>query len=207
VLSLSNLLTWSKSEPERESNCVDAARRGDRAAFDTVVAVYDRELRRFLSRKVAKSEVEDIAQETWVAAWNSLNWFDGRCRFRTWLFGIAVLKVKDHFRRKRSRPEPPLSLVDTIRYHEQRYGGAEMKESVRKVLETLSEAQREVIELYYFAELNLPEISRVLGRNLNTVKYQFYRAHAQAAEAMGNVSDWVSPDPRQTRKNGSLRGS
>ncbi len=45
-------------------------------------------------------------------------------------------------------------------------------------------AQREVLELYYYAELTLPEIAAALGRNLNTVKYQFYRAHALAAEGL-----------------------
>jgi DNA-directed RNA polymerase specialized sigma24 family protein len=48
------------------------------------------------------------------------------------------------------------------------------------------------LELYYYAELNLPEIAQVLNRNLNTVKYQFYRAHTQVAAAMGNPETWLN---------------
>ena len=48
----------------------------------------------------------------------------------------------------------------------------------------LPENQREVLEMYYFAELTLPEIAGLLDRNLNTVKYQFYRAHTQVAEQL-----------------------
>ena len=36
--------------------------------------------------------------------------------------------------------------------------------------------------MYYYAELTLAEIAEALGRNVNTVKYQFYRAHTQVAE-------------------------
>jgi len=42
----------------------------------------------------------------------------------------------------------------------------------------------ETTTLYYYAELTLPEIAEALGRNVNTVKYQFYRAHAQAADGL-----------------------
>jgi RNA polymerase sigma factor (sigma-70 family) len=52
-------------------------------------------------------------------------------------------------------------------------------------LRTLPEAQREVVELYYYAELTLPEIATSLNRNLNTVKYQFYRAHQAVARELG----------------------
>ena len=55
---------------------------------------------------------------------------------------------------------------------------------VRAALSELPEAQREVLELYYYAELTLAEIADSLGRNLNTVKHQFYRAHAMAADRL-----------------------
>ena len=51
-------------------------------------------------------------------------------------------------------------------------------DTVRHLLGELDEAQRGVLELYYYAQLTLAEIAAILGRNTNTVKYQFYRAHA-----------------------------
>lgn len=48
-----------------------------------------------------------------------------------------------------------------------------------------------VVEMYYYAELTLPEIALALGRNLNTVKYQFYRAHARAARELQESSPAV----------------
>ena len=64
------------------------------------------------------------------------------------------------------------------------YAAADRAQAVRAALAGLPEAQQEVLELYFYAELTLPEIAEMLGRNLNTVKYQFYRAHAQAALAL-----------------------
>lgn len=56
---------------------------------------------------------------------------------------------------------------------------------VERLLAELEETQREVIELYYYAQLTLAEIATVLERNLNTVKYQFYRAHSELLAAVG----------------------
>lgn len=176
-----------------EEAVLQAAREGDRKAFDKLVEHYDPELRRFLKRRVPRGEVEDVLQESWLAAWSSIAWFDGRCKFRTWLYGISIYKVKDHYRaRGRRVPEVNEDHIDrTWEMHEGRYDGTELRESIRTLLDCLSEQQREVVELYYYAELTLAEISRVLNRNLNTVKYQFYRAHTQAAEHAGDLSEWL----------------
>ncbi len=57
---------------------------------------------------------------------------------------------------------------------------------VAGALESLSADQRQLLELYYFAELTLPEIAVALNKPVNSVKYQFYRAHK-------NVSDYMNP--------------
>jgi hypothetical protein len=59
------------------------------------------------------------------------------------------------------------------------------REAVKVVLSRLPDAQREVLALYYFAELTLPEIATALNRNPNTIKYQFYRANAQRRGLQG----------------------
>ena len=81
------------------------------------------------------------------------------------------------------------------------------KQSVRSVLTLLASEQREVVEMYYYAELSLPEIAVALERNLNTVKYQFYRAHTLIERALtddipvGNaVIDSQSSSQNKTRK-------
>jgi RNA polymerase sigma-70 factor, ECF subfamily len=150
---------------------------------------HEKELRGFLSRKVSAEEVDDLLQDTWLAAWLALPSFDGRGRFKSWLYKLAIHKFQDHLRDKyRAVPQVHVdTIADTWPNTQDAYAAYDLKDSTRALLETLSPAQRDVIELYYFAELTLPEIARALSRNLNTVKYQFYRAHAQVAEAMASA--------------------
>ena len=163
-----------------------AARRGDRRAFDALVSAHESQLRGFLMRRVGAEAADDILQETLVACWTALTRFDGRSRFKTWLYSIALHKCADHARaEKRAAARNAVDATDSpAQSVEDLYAAAELRETVHTLLAQLPVAQREVVEMYYYAELTLPEIAVTLGRNLNTVKYQFYRAHAQVANEL-----------------------
>jgi RNA polymerase sigma-70 factor (ECF subfamily) len=169
-----------------ESGSVRAARKGDRRAFDTLVGAYTAPLRGFLIRRVGAELADDVMQETWMAAWAAISSYSGKSGFKAWLFGIALHKGTDALRtRGRSTAVAWSDLLENIVS-----GGPDPYETtvnshvIRGVLAEMPEAQREVLELYYYAELTLSEIAEILGRNLNTVKYQFYRAHAAAADRL-----------------------
>lgn len=190
-------------EPD-ERALVQAARGRDRAAFDTLVQVHQARLRAFLTRRVGPDAAEDVLQETFLAAWQAIPRLDLRVRFKTWLFSIAVHKAADHHRALGRRADQEVPLLDDGRYAAADPGGgftadAERREVVRTLLAQLNDDQRQLLEMYYFAELTLPEIAVVLGRNLNTVKYQFYRVHAVAAQryaALGIEGDDLAPQAR-----------
>jgi len=196
---------------------VEAARRGDKRAFDTLVATYQTQLKGFVSRRVGVEAVDDLAQDVWIAVWNALPRFERRACFRTFLYGIAVHKCMDYHRlQKRSAGAvqsssltenamnaalsvSPTSDMQEYKTPEELYAAAETRESIRMIVDTLPVVQREVLDLYYWAELTLPEIARVLGRNLNTVKYQFYRGHdlvAQGLTEMERANNSVSRPSR-----------
>ena len=132
--------------------------------------------------------------------------FQKRSSFRTWLFSIAVNKCMDHHRAQGRHGGTPLSLDDSglaerpdgLRSPEELYAAAELRETVRGLIETLPPPQREVLDLYYYAELTLPEIAQALHRNLNTVKYQFYRAHDLVGQALSQ---------REVVNNGAMTSS
>jgi RNA polymerase sigma-70 factor (ECF subfamily) len=151
--------------------------------------MHDKELRGFLARKVSAEDVDDLLQDTWLAAWTALPSFDGRGRFKSWLYKLAIHKFQDHLRDKyRTVPQINVdTIAETWAAPSDHFAAADLRDSTKALLNNLSDSQRDVIELYYFAELTLPEIARALDRNLNTVKYQFYRAHAQVAEAMNGA--------------------
>lgn len=174
---------------------ISAARKGDRGAFDALVSEYQRDLRIFLLRRISDSEIEDVLQDTWLAAWNSLHTFDSKSRFKTWLFAIALNKTRDHYRQQKSKFK---AVANEDLVSEDDLGEKTLiKELVRGAIMELTQSQREVLELYYFASFTLPEVARALNRNLNTVKYQFYRAHVE-------VSDYLNA--KDTKSNSATRG-
>jgi RNA polymerase sigma-70 factor (ECF subfamily) len=180
-----------------EAELIARARGGDRRAFDALVRTYHDSLFGFLARRLdgAAEAASDIVQETLIAAWSALPRFDGRSRFKTWLYGIALHKCADHARREKRRGEVTQEIGGEVAQAareeasigqsvEDLYVAAQLRETVQSLLVRLPAPQREVIEMYYYADLTLPEIAHALGRNLNTVKYQFYRAHAVVARAL-----------------------
>jgi RNA polymerase sigma factor (sigma-70 family) len=169
-----------------EERLIEAAKGGSREAFDTLLRQQEGRLRGFLASRVGREVLDDVLQETRVACWLNLPRYNGTGRFQAWLFGIAYHKCADHFRGRRGAS----SEVPLDEEVEQRpdpcdaYDVADTRMMVREFLTTLPDVQREVMELYYYGGLTLVEIGTLLGRSPNTVKAQFYRAHARAAEQL-----------------------
>lgn len=194
---------WLK-DTSSEAALIASARQGDRAAFDALVRRHESLLRGFLLRRIDAEAVDDLLQEVWLACWSALSRFQRRSCFKTWLYSIALNKCMDYHRAQRRAPATqsldgqdgaaaaaaysgPYGEAD-LRSPEELYAAAEMRESIRRMMDNLPPSQREVLDLYYYAELTLPEIAAALDRNLNTVKYQFYRGHDRIAQQMDDAS-------------------
>ena len=82
------------------------ARAGDEEAFRDLTDPYQRELQVHIYRIVGSvQDAEDLLQETLLAAWRSLDQFEGRASVRTWLYRIATNRSLDALRANRRRPE------------------------------------------------------------------------------------------------------
>ena len=78
---------------------VDEARRGSSQAFDRLVAKHQQAVRGFLRRLTGDwSDADDLAQDTFVAAWAGLGRFKAGSSVRTWLCAIAWRKALSHNR-------------------------------------------------------------------------------------------------------------
>src|SRR4051812_48471576 len=131
-----------------EQKRVDAAQAGNREAFDTLMRAHQGEIRKFLLKRVAKEQIDDLLQDIWLAAWTSMGEFDSRSRFRTWLYGIAINKCKTHYRAQQRRLAH-LSLDDVIP-DKQRPNpqGSDLEAQLPSLLEVLSDNHRQLLDLY-----------------------------------------------------------
>lgn len=90
--------------PEREPDEVLCRRAagGDRGAFRLLVETHERRLRAFLAQLGGSDLGDEVAQETFLKAWQSLPGFRGEAKFSSWLCAIGWRLFVDHRRRHRS---------------------------------------------------------------------------------------------------------
>ena len=82
-----------------------AAALGDRAAFETVVHRYGPLLYGYVRRMIGdQNAVEDVMQETFMAAWRQIDGYRGEATLKTWLFRICERKVSDSRRLRYAEP-------------------------------------------------------------------------------------------------------
>src|SRR5512134_3757745 len=85
------------ADREIDQQLVERAQRGEKQAFDLLVAKYQRKLGRLLSRFIRDpAEVEDVAQEAFIKAYRALPSFRGESAFYTWLYRIGINTAKNY---------------------------------------------------------------------------------------------------------------
>jgi RNA polymerase sigma factor (sigma-70 family) len=92
------------------------ARSGDAGAFEELVRRHAGATYRLLVRLLGDpTAAEDVAQETFIGAWQSLSRFRSEAKLSTWLFRIAMNKSSNHMSRERRRRTVPLDeIVDRV---------------------------------------------------------------------------------------------
>jgi len=171
--------------PGRVVSAADAA---DRAVLDRIAAgelgaleeLYDRY--RTIAYSIAyrittdAALAEDVLQDAFLGAWrNAARYVEGRGSVKTWLLSIVHHRAIDAVRRRRpttelpereDAPPPALTLPDVWA----EVAGNLDRDAVRAALATLSDVQREAIELAYFSGLTQVEIADRTATPLGTVK-------------------------------------
>lgn len=104
--------------PSSETEVLSAARGGDRAAFDALVAPFRRELKAHCYRMSGSAhDAEDLLQDTLLRAWRALGRFEGRSSVRTWLYRVATSACLDAADKQKARALP-MSLGPKADTHE-----------------------------------------------------------------------------------------
>ena len=173
-----------------DGEVVRAARRGDREAFRELVERYQRKVVSVALGMVHNpDDALEIAQETFVKAFQNLANFKGESSFYTWLYRIAVNRAIDLQRRERRHPTVPLEdenvsgdgYQDTLK--EERLGdpyqethAREIGDRVKEAIDELTPDHKAVILLREVEGLSYDEISRVMQCSKGTVMSRLHYA-------------------------------
>ena len=136
---------------------------------------------------------EEITQSVFctIAGKLSSGEYTEQGRFESWLFRVAMNRVRDEVRRRRRQAEPTdpenlgrVSQNTRIQGSSSESADADQLVSLRRALELLSESDREVVELRHHAGLSFKQISEMLDEPLGTLLARHHRALKKLKDMM-----------------------
>lgn len=176
---------------EQEQAWVQAARAGDRRAFDQLVESYMRPVYNLTYRMLGNpQEAEDAAQETFMRAYARLDQYNEDHKFSTWIFSIANHHCIDRLRKRRATyvsidDNPVLqNLSDETPQPEHSLLGKEEAAEVHRILAQLDPDYRTPLVLRYWEDLSYEEIAATLDLTIPAVKSRLFRARQKMADLM-----------------------
>lgn len=134
-------------------------------------------------------EAQDLAQDTFLAAWKALDRFDGSHE-KAWLCRIAANKCTDYLRKRRLQLAPDgeeamAYLPDPAPDPERQVLEEEVQQELQSACEALKEPYRSTALAYFLEEKTFQEIAEDTGQNIKTVQTRVYRAKAQLRKCYG----------------------
>jgi RNA polymerase sigma-70 factor, ECF subfamily len=180
-----------ESAAGKEARLIHLAQRGDRAAFDELVRLYDQQVLRLVMKVVqSPDEARDLYQEVFLKVYRSLGRFRFEARFSTWLYRVVMNVCYDHLRRQKAREEVqgPATEEDEPEYFhtvadekpagdpERALHSGEIRRRIQKALARLGPRERMVFELRHFQGLKLRAIGELCGTSEETAKNSLFRA-------------------------------
>ena len=176
---------------EEELRLIERAKAGDPTAIEALVRRHQASLHAFLLRRCGRPELaEDLVQESFVRVIRSIDRFDPRFRFSTWLFTIGRRLLVNHFQKMRpaydsefveSRGDRRGQPAEPVLRKERRHAVLGL---VERAMQCLNPRQREVVERFHTQGRPIPDIAAELGIPEGTVKSHLHRARRRMQESI-----------------------
>lgn len=176
-----------------ESFLVNRARKGDLAAYDELVKRYQERIYATVYHMTSNHEdANDIAQESFIKAFQALKSFKGDSSFYTWIYRIAVNKTINFLKQRKNKNHFSLNDIDFNAENDpdlvalvsdktplRSAGLSELQKKLNEALHRLSEPHRMVVVLHDVQGLSHDEIAEIMDCNIGTVRSRLFYARQQ----------------------------
>ena len=162
--------------------------KGDKAAMHVMFARHRTRVFRFIHRMVRNPGIaDDIVSQVFLDVWRSANRFEGCARVSTWLLSVARFKAIS-FLQERTHESidqgDVLGIADAGDTPEAALDRKETNGTLLACMDKLSPAHRDIIDLFYYREKSVAEVSEIVGIPLATVKSRMFYARKQLARIL-----------------------
>jgi RNA polymerase sigma-70 factor (ECF subfamily) len=185
-----------------EADLVRYSRRGDLKAYDELVKRYQERIYATIYHMTSNHEdANDLAQESFIKAFQALKSFKGGSSFYTWLYRIAVNKTINFLKQRKNRHhlslndldfnaehDPDLMMLISDRTPLREVGLTELQKKLNEALLKLSEPHRMVVVLHDVQGLSHEEIAEIMDCNIGTVRSRLFYARQQL---QGHLAEYV----------------
>lgn len=153
---------------------------GDQTALAALFARHQVRVFRFISRITGSDAVaEELVNEVFMDVWKQASRFEARSAVSTWLLSIARNKAFSAMRRRREvamDDETGNTLADDADTPDITAQKSNKADVIRSCMNHLSAEHREIIDLVYYHEMPIAEVSSIVGIPENTVKTRMFHA-------------------------------
>ena len=188
------------SARDEEREWIARCLRGETQAFRFLIERHERMVRSLIRRLIAQDhEVDELAQQTFVSAFEHLRGYTGAARFSTWLGQIALNKSRDWLRARRRRGADidddadvaDLEIGDPGPGPEDQTASRRRDVQIQAALARLRPAEREVIVLKHIEGHDYETVARLLGCKVEAAKVRALRAR----EALKRILQQMGIEP------------
>ena len=176
-----------------EKILVRRAQDGELSAYDDLVRRYQERIYATIYHMTSNHEdANDLAQETFIKAYQALKSFKGGSSFYTWVYRIAVNKTINFLKQRKNRVSMSLNDLDFNVEHNpdlvalisdktprRDAGMAELQEKLNEAMQKLSEHHRLVVTLHDVQGMSHEEIAKIMDCNVGTVRSRLFYARQQ----------------------------
>ena len=167
-----------------DTELIACFRAGETDAFNALAGRWHRRLYNFIRRYLGDpEEAQDLCQQTFVRAYQSIRRLRDPQKFSTWLYQIAFNTCRDELRRRQRQPILSLENLEEHSDNPQLESPAppdagaherDLRDLLNRALQAIPEEQRVVVVMKEYQRLKFVEIAAVLQVPENTVKSRLY---------------------------------
>lgn len=150
---------------------------GDTEVFGVLVDRYEKVIFSVAYRMTGDYDAsDDITQAVFVKAYESLERYDARYKFFSWLYRMAINESLNYLKQNKQKGELSPTLVSGEKMPDQSYREAELHQKVQDALMAMEPEQRVLLVLRHYADCPYRELSEIFGVPEKTVKSRLFAA-------------------------------
>ena len=165
-----------------DQEIIDSVRKGNSSDYSILVNRYKNKAFSMLKRMLKNElEAEEVLQDSFMKAYNSLDSFKGESKFSTWFYRIVYNSALTKLSSQKRKTESEMTSVEDHFDLESDYKPDEIEKTdindlIRKTISKLPERYAAILTMFYLNEMSIEEISEVMGLSITNVKVMLYRS-------------------------------